>query len=240
MNWWQSFFDTHYAQRYLTDINPSHVNFLWDTLQLPVGARVFDQCCGCGRFSQALQLRGLMPVGVDCIAEYVDRAAQLCPRGSFACADALEYVAQPACAGGFNVNTSFGYSPDDGQNRRMLESAYHSLIPGAPFVLETGNFARVLSHFRPLMEEWFTDGTHLQRHSQLNLRAGMVEQEWIFRQADGTTLQRHGQTRILLPREVGQALTASGFELVEMFGDLEGRPFAPDSLRLVWVARRPC
>ena len=239
MNWWQTFFDDQYAHRHLSESKPEEVAFLMDRLEMPAGSRVLDQCCGYGRISRALAERGLHPVGVDCVPSYIETASRLCPSGSFVCADACEYVAQPTCQGGFNAYSSFAYSADDGHSLAMLERACESLQPGARFVLDTINFALVLSRFQPQMEQSFEDGTRLQRRSEFNWTEGMLEQHWTYHFPDGRVTEKEGRTRILLPREVGQLLTQAGFELLQLFGDTQGGPYARESLRLIWLARRP-
>lgn len=236
MTWRQQFYDGHYAARFLEQCDPREVKFLLDIL--PAG-RVLDQCCGLGRFSSALARHGLIPVGVDANPDYVEEAARRCPEGEFHCRDAADFVAAPACQGGFNFFSSFGYDSDDRENRRVLQAAFASLAGGAPFVLDTINFARLLHHFQPKLEQTFPDGARIQRLSHLDLVKGMLHQRWIYHLPDGQEQERTSQTRILLPREVADMLTASGFEVERMVGDVDGRSLDEHSPRLVVVARRP-
>ena len=69
MNWWERFFDEDYAARFMPQDVATEAGQVRDLLQLQAGARVFDQCCGQGRFSRALADLGLVPVGVDANAE---------------------------------------------------------------------------------------------------------------------------------------------------------------------------
>lgn len=239
MNWWSSFFDLDYARRYLQKVDPQELAFLRETLNLESGARVFDQCCGIGRLSQAAAQWGLTPVGVDSCGDYLREARRCCPEGNFVQADALEFVAQPACAGGFNFYSSFGYSPDDQKNRQMLRCAFDSLLPGSVFVLETMNMARVLAEFQPTLEETREDGYRVLRKSHCNWEQGMLEQEWTFHLPDGSHRQSFGQVRMLLPREIGEFLKSVGFTLEACYGDCCRSPLERLSKRLIWVARRP-
>lgn len=239
MNWWTSFFDLDYARRYLQKVDSQESDFLKETLNLAAGSRVFDQCCGIGRLSQALARSGLVPVGVDICGDYLSEARRNCPEGIFTQADALDFVVRPACAGGFNYYSSFGYSPDDEKNRQMLRCAFDSLLPGSAFVLETMNMARVLAEFQPIMEETREDGYRVVRHSRCNWQQGMLEQDWSFYLPDGSCRRAFGQVRMLLPREVGQFLTSVGFTLEACYGDHDRSPYDRLSRRLIWVARRP-
>jgi len=239
MNWWEQFFDEDYAARYMPKDVSDDAAHLRDLLQVGVGARVFDQCCGQGRFSRALAELGLLPLGVDANAEYVERARQACPAGRFFCQDARDFRATPACEGAINVYSSFGYVADQASSLRMLSSAFHSLRPGSRMVLDTINFARVISEFQPLMVQNFEDGARVERHSRLNWEQGVMEQEWI---TDRPGLERRTQasaTRMFWPRDLADLLRTAGFETVDLYGDLNGSSFETSSRRLIWVARRP-
>ena len=239
MNWWERFFDEDYAARFMPQEVDIEAGQLRNLLQLQAGARVFDQCCGQGRFSRALADLGLVPVGVDANAEYVERARKSCTAGRFFCQDARDFRAKPVCQGAFNVYSSFGYVPDHASSVRMLSSALHSLRPGSRMVLDTINFGRVVSEFQPLIVQSFEDGVRVERHSRLNWEEGLLEQHWIFERPGQERRTQATATRMFWPRDLADLLRTAGFEPVELYGDLSGSPFETSSRRLVWVARRP-
>ena len=239
MNWWEGFFDEDYASRFMPQEVAGEAGQLRDLLQLEAGARVFDQCCGQGRFSRALADLGLLPVGVDANAEYVERARQACAVGRFFCEDARDFRATPLCHGAFNVYSSFGYVPDHASSLRMLSSALHSLHPGSRLVLDTINFGRVVSEFQPLMVQNFEDGVRVERHSRLNWEEGLMEQKWVFQRPGQEPRSESTATRMFWPRDLADLLRTAGFEPLELYGDLGGSCFETSSRRLVWVARRP-
>ena len=238
MNWWENFFDQDYARRFLPGEVEGEADQLLALLELGPGSRVFDQCCGQGRFSAALARRGLRPVGVDAISEYVESARQGCPAGEFFCADAGEFVADPVCDGGFNVYSSFGYCEEDEDNARLLKAARASLRPGARLVLDTINFANVVANFQPSMRQQFEDGLVVERLSQIDWERGLLQQRWLFRKGDEPTREHSTQTRMFMPRDLAELLRQNGFEPERLLGGLAGGPFERDHPRLVWVARR--
>lgn len=239
MSWRHNFYDQHYARRYLDETDPQAIRFLLDTLNLAPGQRVFDQCCGCGRQSQALAQCGLTPVGVDDNADYLAEAARRCPQGEFHKADALEFVVRPPADGGFNYYSSFGYSPNDAENQRMLISACQSLTSGAAFVLDTINFANLLNNFQPIIEHSFADGSRVNRLSHLDLPQGLLHQQWTYYLNDGTQSHRSSQIRVMLPRELAQMVVDSGFAVERLLGGPDGQPLTENSPRLIVVARKP-
>lgn len=238
MNWWQGFFDEEYARYFLPLEVEEQSLQIARLLELHPGQRVFDQCCGQGRFSLGLAQQGLVPIGVDACAEYVEAARTACPEGQFFCADATAFRTELPCHGGFNVYSSFGYSADDRFNLEMLKQACASLLPQGLFLLETINFANVLVNFQPLMVTQLEEGLQLERRSRLDWSQGMLRQEWTLTRPDQTSRRHSTCTRMLLPRELGEMLQAAGLEPERLLGNLAGDEFAQDNPRLVWLARR--
>lgn len=238
MNWWESFFDEEYARHFLPPQVDEPARQIVDLLGLKSGQRVFDQCCGQGRFSRALAQQGFYPVGVDACAEYVEAARAACPRGEFFRADASRFQTTEPCHGGMNVYSSFGYSADDDFNRALLQRAHASLRPGSLFVLETINFANVLVNFQPTIVTELESGLTLERQSRLDWYHGMLHQQWTLTRPDGSHRRHSTCTRMLLPRELGDMLREAGFEPERMLGSLAGQEFAQDNARVVWLARR--
>ncbi|MBS2036320.1 class I SAM-dependent methyltransferase [bacterium] len=238
MNWWENFFDQDYARRFLPAEVENEASQLLGLLQLQSGSRVFDQCCGQGRFSQALARRGLTPVGVDFCSDYIQAARRECPQGEFHCQDAGTFVSEPVCDGGFNVYSSFGYSERDQDNARLLRAAHASLRPGARLVLDTINFANVVANFRPSLIRDFEDGLVVERLSQIDWERGLLQQRWFFRKQGEPERQHFTQTRMFMPRDLAELLRAAGFEPLDLLSGLDGAPFERDRPRLVWVARR--
>ncbi len=238
MNWWEGFFDEEYARHFLPPRVDDQARQIAHLLELTPGQRVFDQCCGQGRFSAALARQGLLPYGVDACEDYVLTARTTCPQGHFYCADASTFQTEVACHGAFNVFSSFGYSADDRFNLEMLKQAAASLQSQGLFLLETINFANVLVNFEPTMVTHLEGGLTLQRHSELDWSQGMLRQEWILTRPDQTNRRHSTCTRVLLPRDLGDMLRAADLQPERLLGNLAGDEFAQDNPRLVWLARR--
>lgn len=238
MNWWEGFFDEEYARYFLPTQVEEQAEQVARLLELSSGQRVFDQCCGQGRFSRALAGLGMLPFGVDACGEYVEAARQACPQGRFFCADATAFRTELPCHGAFNIYSSFGYTADDHLNLEMLKRACASLQPRGLFLLETINFANVLVNFQPTLVTHLDDGLRLERQSQLDWHQGMLRQQWTLTRPDQSRRSHSTCTRILLPRDLGDMLRVAGLEPERMLGNLAGADFAQDNPRVVWLARR--
>ena len=106
-DWWSAFHVPELADLFLVRSDPDELqatlSFLIDELRLPPGARVYDQCCGIGSLTIALQQLGYQAVGADLCDFFIERgiadAAAVNAECSLHCADAFEFVPEYPCAG---------------------------------------------------------------------------------------------------------------------------------------------
>jgi SAM-dependent methyltransferase len=154
--WWRAFFDDLYADVCLDkiseEVTESTVSFLIETLALEPGSLLLDQCCGTGRLSTALALRGQRVLGIDINPRYISRAQKAAVRRGvecqFLCADALTFTAPEPCDAVINWFTSFGYHPDDEADRCMFRHAFDSLKPGGRLACDYFGLPRALVDIR--------------------------------------------------------------------------------------------
>lgn len=240
MNWWKSFYDSMYADLLLRAPQAGELEFLTGVLDVAPGARLFDQCCGVGRLSGPLSELGFAMVGVDLCQPYIQEAERRYAKASFQHGDAGLFVADPLCDGGFNSCSSFGYEVCDHQNLALLVRAFESLRPGSRFVIDTVNAARVIRTFQPVLEQSFEQGISLRRESRIDWDKGMLEQVWTYHNSETEEVlnQRRGDTRLYLPRELGDLLREAGFEPLQLYGNFGKDDFHSESERLIWVAQR--
>lgn len=248
--WWETFYSSHYAEA-MFQLDRTYLaqacDFILTQLQLEPGQTVLDQCCGIGNISLLLSQRGLKVTGIEQSSEYVHQAQVRAREAELNCqfwvADAFDYVAPEPLDAAFNWHTSFGYTPDDRQNRRMLDAAFASLKPGGYFLLDFLNLPYVLSHFRATMITYHQTqegDVEVIRESFPDLTAGMLQQKWTFvHPQQGRRLSQETATRMYLPHQLGDLLQTSGFELLRFFGGLQAEPLSMDSPRCICLARRP-
>lgn len=249
MTWWADLYDDWLADQLLVR-GESEVQdelaFLTRRLELRVGTRVLDQCCGVGSLSLPLAARGVEVVGVDQAAGYVARAerealARNLP-ASFYAADAREFVPPDRVRGVFNWWTSFGYSPSDEDNVRMLARAFDALVPGGRFALDTMNVPGVLRAFQrdvALRKQTPRGEVLLLRESSIDLARGMMDKRWTYFVDGKLAVLHRSSVRLYLPDAVESMLRSVGFTDVELLGSTAGEPVTMDSPRLIALARRP-
>lgn len=251
--WWDDFYDDMYADMVLVG-DPAQTRQVIDALLTLLGLdsgplRVFDQCCGVGRWGLELASRGHEITGVDIIPHYIARAdkaaasLQIEDRCTFIAADARQYT--PPAPGfdlAINWHTSFGYSPRDEDNLAMLVRAYEALKPGGIFAMECGNMARILSTFQPTISYRHPSPQGqilVVRESSLQLEEGMLSQDWTFVLPHGERIERPSSIKMYMPHQLRELVKAAGFDQIKSYGDLQGQPLDAQSPRCIITATKP-
>jgi SAM-dependent methyltransferase len=249
MTWWADLYDDWLAEQLLVRSESEvqgELAFLTERLGLAAGTRALDQCCGVGSLSLPLAARGVQIVGVDQAAGYVARAerearARNLPATFFA-ADAREFVPREPVHAAFNWWTSFGYSPSDDDNARMLARAFDALVPGGRFALDTMNVPGVLRAFQrdvALRKQTPRGEVLLLRETTLDLERGMMNKRWTYFFGEKLEVEHRSSVRLYLPDAVATMLRGVGFTDVQLLGSTAGEALALDSPRLIALARRP-
>ncbi len=247
-DWWLSFYGDEFADTLLADAEPRAARsaaFLVEKLRLSPGMRVFDQCCGRGRISHALARLGMRTIGVDAAEGYVTAARAIAARESLDCAfhvgDAFEFVPFEPVDAAVNWYTSFGYTPDDARNARMLQRNMGGLKPGGWFALDYYNTVRMLQSFEPRLERRHPrpgGDALVVRDASLDLERGMIDQRWSFQLAHEPPVIQLGSTRLYLPHALRELVLQAGFTNVELYGDDDGSPLSSTSPRCIVVAQK--
>lgn len=249
-DWWSVFHVPEMADLFLVRSDPDELQatlaFLIDELALHPGVHVYDQCCGIGSLTIALQQAGFRAVGADLCRFFIERgiddaatAGADCP---LHCADAFEFVPEWTCDGVFNWYSSFGYADTDALNQKMLLRAFETLRPGGRFALDVPNLPGVLRGFqRHLVRHGESAGraVTLVRASEINLQRGLLEQTWTWLIEGRPPVERRSALRLYLPHQIRELMEQSGFTDVRFFGSIDRDTLKLDSPRLICVAERP-
>lgn len=247
MTWSAAFFDDDFAEQHLARPNARMTEealaFLIAKLGLRPGQTVFDQCCGIGSMSIPLAAHGYRVIGIDLIPSYIARA-QKAAEGDclFAAADAYAYVTPEPCDAAINWWTSFGYSPDDMQNLKMLQRVAESLKPGGMFALDYMNAPRRLQSFAAKDEEFsavrMPSGVSVWE-SRLDRAQRMVVRTWHFFGKDGRSVEKHGGgAKLYDAADLERLFQAAGFTDIAFYGSTRGEPLSTHSPRCIVVARK--
>lgn len=202
--------------------------------------RAVDLCCGPGRLTVELALRGWELTGVDITASYLAAAKESADAASVALELVQEDVRNFRRPGQYdlalNLYTSFGYFEDPADDLLFARNALSSLRPGGAFVIETLGKEIAVRDFTE--GEWFDRGpyTVLTEYEVVDAWAGL-RNRWIL--IDGARrTERSFVQRLYAATELRRLLLDAGFSAVELYGDWDGRPYGRDAVNLIALGRK--
>jgi len=219
---------------------PEEVENIISLLQLPPGASVLDLCCGLGRHSLELVRRGFRLTGVDRTDSYLEEARRRAEAEGleieFVREDMRRFRRPGAFDGAINLFTSFGYFEDPEEDKQVLENVYASLRPGGKFLIDTMGKEVLARIFRE--RDWVEeDGLILLEERRLHDGWSWMETRWIILQ-DGKQEEFTLKLRLYSGTELAALLQEVGFGGIELFGNLEGKPYDHNARRLVALAQK--
>lgn len=248
-NWCEEFFDDLFAEHCLMTRSAEEVAatvaFFRHVLHLKTGDMIFDQCCGIGTLSLALARAGYRTHGVDLIPGYIAQARKEAAVTNSAChfaaGDAYTYATPYSCDAAINWWTSFGYTPDDRQNAKMLDCIFASLKPGAWFALDYMNSAQR----RQQLGAAGRTGYRQEKENCIitcdsRLEGEMLVKDWVYAGHDGRRVEKNGGgAKLYTPAQLRALFEGAGFRKVSLYGSVKGEHFTTDSPRCIVVAQKP-
>ena len=239
-DWWRTWFGPAYLSLYddyLAERTPIEVDRLEVLLALRPPARILDLACGQGRHGIELARRGYQVTGVDLLTYLLDvaaaraRAAKV--RMRFVHGDMREPIRGGRFDAALSLFTSFGYFVDEADDRKVLRSVASMLGPEGRLLLEVLNGERERDNFEP--RQWFSVGTTaVMEERQLDQSGRRLVVQRTVSTPNARQTDVHA-IRIYSGTEVDAALHAAGFADVRLYGDWNGEPLSPNSLRVLAV-----
>jgi SAM-dependent methyltransferase len=240
--WWERFYDElgpavdrlFATQHSLTE---TEADFAVQVLGLAPPAQVLDLACGTGRHSLALARRGFSVVGIDRspaqlrAARTKSHAAGL--QVAWVEADLRRLPQLPPADAAVCFFNSWGYFPDDADNRAVLAEARSRLRPGGGLLLDTlqadwwvqqaGRTRAYVTSGAAITEELAYDGERRLLHARWRVRLDGRVHTYIIHQ------------RLYRAPEIRLRLQDAGFRVDGVYGDPAGGRPRPWSPRAIWV-----
>jgi SAM-dependent methyltransferase len=216
----------------------SEVGWILGHVAPAAGGRILDAPCGFGRHSLALARRGFDVTGVDLSETELQRAKERAAGAGLPLHLVRQDMRDMEFSGEFdlalNLFSSIGFFTDD-EDRLLLDRFCTALKPGGAFVLDTRNRDFAIHDIAPEEIVRLPEGA-VRVKNRFDVRTSRVQQSW-WMEKDGRLL---GETEIRLysAHELLRMLRPERWSQVELFGGLDGRPFALDSPRIVLVATK--
>jgi SAM-dependent methyltransferase len=243
--WYVESFGREYLDLYPTrDAHEARrdVDAILSLLDPPRDAPLLDLGCGAGRHLVALREAGFTRLtGLDLSADLLDvAAARLAAINAttveLLCADMRRIPTGKHFETVLSLFTSFGYFPEDADNRSVLAGVRRALTPDGTVLIDTLNPPYVIDHLveretRTLsgrtvrIERWVDPERH-----RVNKRMDVTE-------ADGTQRRFDESVRMYGRDEFVAMLAGAGFGGIHVYGSLRGAVYSSESERLVLVAQ---
>lgn len=239
-SWFGQWFNTHYYHLLYGHRDESEaeafIQALAQELNIPKGAHCMDLACGKGRHAKMLHQLGFETLGLDLAEESIQEAKKLSTQGlRFDVHDMREVYAKGAFDYVFNLFTSFGYFEVQSDNLKTLKAIHQSLKTNGELVIDFMNADKVIRHL-VAKDEKCLQGVHFVQRRRLENGIIIKDIEVI----DGNeTHWFQERVQALTIKDFETLLQASGFEILNTYGDYKLSPFNKESAdRLIIHAKK--
>lgn len=201
---------------------------------------ILDQCCGLGRLTVELALRGHRLTGVDITPSYLEAARESAADEGLSIEliqSDVRLFARPVTYDlVLNLYTSFGYFADPADDKQVVRNAYDSLTAGGLYIIETLGKEIAVRDFSE--GEWFerAGAVVLTEYEALN-GWEYLKNRWIMLK-DGARFERSFNQRLYAATELHNLLLDVGFASVFVYGGWDKRPYDQKAQTLIVVGRK--
>jgi len=244
--WYENTFSRDYLSLYPHRDGAEATQDIAAILQLihpPKTLPLLDLCCGAGRHLIAFRKAGFtcltgLDLSTDLLAEARDRLHHASMDGvQLLRGDMREIPGVDHYHTIVSLFTSFGYFKEDGEDERVLQSAYRALAPGGTLLLDTLNRGHVLSHLVPSeQKEW--EGKRIDIERKVTDDGLRVEKHTHITQPGFPETTYRESVRMYQTTEIEDMLNRIGFVEHRFYGHLNGRAFSDQSPRMVFAASK--
>lgn len=245
--WYVNFFGEDYLNIYrhtlTAERSEKEVAFAERQLELEVGSRVLDLCCGPGRHSVLLARRGYKVTGLDLSESYLDLARRAASDAEVALeavsADMREIPFNNHFDAVINMYSSFGYLESEADDLKVLESIARSLKPHGRLLLDMLNREWAVANY--IQNDWHSepDGTLYVERRALDLASSRMRVRFVIVGPNGDRHDSIGHDiRLYTFTEMIRLLERVGFGGIEVFGGFDGEPYGIETRRMILCARK--
>jgi SAM-dependent methyltransferase len=208
------------------------------------GNRILDVGCGPGRHTMELARRDFQVTGIDIHEPYLEEAIKnsnatnLRYPPEYLNCDMRNFTTDCPFIGALSLFQSLGYFEDQAEDLKVCRRVHAALEPGGWFLIEMDGKESTAASFEE--RTWLErDGRIILLEYEAEAAWTRLRNRWLFRDRDGTWREYEFSYRLYSAEELGRLLTEAGFDSIEFFGSLDGRPYNQNAERLVALALRP-
>jgi len=240
------FFGLEYLEEYESSLTQertlNEVNFIEKILSLKPGIKILDCPCGYGRHSIELARRGYNVTGLDLNSFFLKKAKKAAESIGVSIrwiqADMRKIPFEDEFDVVLNLFTSFGYLENDNEDQKVLNQVAKALKQKGKFLLDVINRDYVLRYYREKDWQQLSDNSIvlIERHFDYITGRNFEKRTRIWN--NGKRKEYQTSLRLYTVAELVAMLRKSGFNIVRIYGDYDGSPFALDSKRCIIVSEK--
>ncbi len=245
--WYVDFFRNDYLEVYdhqFTAVRAEkEVAFAEKALQLKVGTRVLDLCCGQGRHSVLLARHGFQVTALDLNSSYLELAQQAAVTASVTldtiAGDMRQIPFQNHFDAIVNMYSSFGYLESEADDLRVLESAANALKPRGRLLLDMLNREWAVANY--IQNDWHrgVDNTLYVERRDLDLASSSMHVSFTIVGPNGSRRDSVGHhIRLYTLTEITRLLERVGLRVTGVFGGFDSEPYAITTRRMIILAEK--
>jgi len=203
-------------------------------------SEILDCCCGMGRHSMEMAVRGASVTGVDLSEGYLAKAAETARSRDlnidWVRMDVRDMKYNNRFDGIINMFTSFGYFEDPEDDLILLRNIHSALKEGGTFFIEIMGKEILARDFEERV--WFERGdTKIMLEYSVDLNWTELHNRWLFLEGEKLTEYRFSH-RIFSALEMAQLMARAGFASIDIYGGFDGSPYDHKASHLILTGRK--
>lgn len=216
------------------------VAFIIDVLNLPPGANILDLYCGYGRHAIELAKKGYNVTGVDATQAFLDIASQKAKEEqillAFKRCDMRELNYEEQFHAVINMFAAFGYFSDE-ENSRVLSLVARALRNNGLILIDLFNREWLVRN--NLNRYWRHPNGEIVLSYKVELEKGFIKMKrQLLNHNNGAKTQYEFCLRAYSQVEILDLLTVNGFELLDIYGSFDKRPYSVNTPRMIILAKK--
>jgi SAM-dependent methyltransferase len=239
------FFGEYYFD--IVNINPVNENtpkqcdFIEKILGLNNDAKILDLCCGHGRFTNELALRGYDLTGQDINGYFLNlaekNAGEMNLNINWIKSDMRDIPFSNEFDAVLNMFTSFGYLGSDDEDEKVISAVHDALKPGGKFILDYINKDFIIRRFLAEDRREISNGYVIITRKYDFLRCSHFETFDIYLN-DKFVKRFENHFRFYAASELVSMLERNGFKILDAYGDFDYKPLSLDSKGCIILAQK--
>ncbi|MDE0684427.1 MAG: class I SAM-dependent methyltransferase [Candidatus Poribacteria bacterium] len=244
--WYSDTFDEEYLRLYRHARPPERirrdVENVLRLLRLPRGRHILDLCCGHGSHSIELAKHEYKVKGFD-QSDYMLGQAKLDAERAevevgWIRGDMRDLPFEREFDAVINMFNSFGFLETEKEDQRVLNLVSKALRPNGLFLQELPNLEAFARTFQPTTVTRLADETFVIDEREFDMVDSQLHLRHICLYPNGERTSLDFHQRLYPPPKMLNMLQVAGFEIEEIFGELDGRSLTLDSNQLVILSRK--